>query len=243
VEPLFAEAKDWHGLRRFRLRGLANVNIAGLLIAAGQNLKRFLAATGDGLGPAPCSMWESGGPANAAPAAGDRLPLIGGPTKDQPRHPCRLGYARLFSTRWSFMIPPFDPSGNLPPGVYPATWEEVIKRFGGGLRRQRLIAGFELAMTDLRAAGCRTIYLDGSLVTGKARPGDFDACWDTEGVDWDRIDPVLTTFADARRAQKAKYGGEIFPADAIADIYGTRFLDFFQTDKHSLARKGIVAMT
>ena len=35
VEPLFAEAKDWHGLRRLRLRGLMNANIHGLLIAAG----------------------------------------------------------------------------------------------------------------------------------------------------------------------------------------------------------------
>jgi hypothetical protein len=48
VEPLFAEAKDWHGLRRFRLRGLANVNIEALLVASGQNLKRWLAATGWG---------------------------------------------------------------------------------------------------------------------------------------------------------------------------------------------------
>ena len=54
VEPLFAEAKDWHGLRRFRLRGLENVNIEGLLVAAGQNLKRFLAATGWGRRHAPC---------------------------------------------------------------------------------------------------------------------------------------------------------------------------------------------
>ena len=54
VEPLFAEAKAWHGLRRFRLRGLGNVNIEGLLVAAGQNLKRFLAATGWGRRHAPC---------------------------------------------------------------------------------------------------------------------------------------------------------------------------------------------
>jgi transposase len=54
VEPLFAEAKLWHGLRRFRRRGLENVNIEGLLIAAGQNLKRFLAATGWGRRNAPC---------------------------------------------------------------------------------------------------------------------------------------------------------------------------------------------
>ena len=38
VEPLFAEAKNWHGLRRFRLRGLAKVNGEALLTASGQNL-------------------------------------------------------------------------------------------------------------------------------------------------------------------------------------------------------------
>jgi transposase len=54
VEPLFAEAKEWHGLRRLRLRGLMNANTQGLLIAAGQNLKRFLAATGWGRRNAPC---------------------------------------------------------------------------------------------------------------------------------------------------------------------------------------------
>jgi hypothetical protein len=48
VEGLFAEAKQWHGLHRFRLRGLAHVNIQALLVAAGQNLKRWLRATGWG---------------------------------------------------------------------------------------------------------------------------------------------------------------------------------------------------
>jgi hypothetical protein len=46
VEPLFGEAKQWHGLRRFRLRRLWKVNIEGLLIAAGQNLKRLLSFKG-----------------------------------------------------------------------------------------------------------------------------------------------------------------------------------------------------
>ncbi len=53
VEPLFAEAKAWHGLCQLRLRGLMNASIQGLLIAAGQNLKRFLAATGWGRRLAP----------------------------------------------------------------------------------------------------------------------------------------------------------------------------------------------
>ena len=48
VEPLFGEAKQWHNLRKFRLRGLAKVNTEALLVAAGQNLKRYLAASGWG---------------------------------------------------------------------------------------------------------------------------------------------------------------------------------------------------
>jgi transposase len=55
VEPLFAEAKDWHGLRRFRLRGLPKVNGVALLIATGQNLKRLLSKRGWGRRP-----WPSG---------------------------------------------------------------------------------------------------------------------------------------------------------------------------------------
>ena len=42
VEPLFGEAKQFHRLRRFRLRRLEKVNIEGLMVAAGQNLKRLL---------------------------------------------------------------------------------------------------------------------------------------------------------------------------------------------------------
>jgi len=42
VEPLFAEAKDLHGLRRFRLRRLEKVNGEALMTAAGQNVKRLL---------------------------------------------------------------------------------------------------------------------------------------------------------------------------------------------------------
>jgi hypothetical protein len=36
VEPMFGEAKQWHGLGRFRLRGLEKVSVESLLIAAGR---------------------------------------------------------------------------------------------------------------------------------------------------------------------------------------------------------------
>ena len=53
VEPLFAEGKQWHGMRRFRLRELWRVNCEGLRIAAGQNLKRLLTKRGWGRRPFP----------------------------------------------------------------------------------------------------------------------------------------------------------------------------------------------
>jgi transposase len=53
VEPLFAEGKQWHGMRRFRLRGLWRVNSEALLLAAGQNLKRLLQQRGWGRRPFP----------------------------------------------------------------------------------------------------------------------------------------------------------------------------------------------
>jgi transposase len=48
VEPLFGEAKEWHGMRRFRLRRLWKVNCEALVIASGQNLKRLLNKRGWG---------------------------------------------------------------------------------------------------------------------------------------------------------------------------------------------------
>ncbi len=53
IEPLFGEAKQWHGMRQFRLRGLQKVNMEGVFIAAGQNLKRLLSAKGWGRRPWP----------------------------------------------------------------------------------------------------------------------------------------------------------------------------------------------
>ncbi len=64
VEPLFAEAKAWHGLRRFRLRGAEKVNMQAQLIAAGQHLKRLLSRLGWGQRP-----WPSGAPGVVLPAA------------------------------------------------------------------------------------------------------------------------------------------------------------------------------
>jgi hypothetical protein len=140
------------------------------------------------------------------------------------------------------MIPSFDENGNLPPGIHDASWDEISARFGTTAHRLALLDGLRRALDSLHGAGCRLAYLDGSFVTAKEHPGDFDACWEVQGVDADLLDPVLLDFADRRAAQKAKFGGELFPAEWGADPDGTRFLDFFQRDKNTGNPKGIIGM-
>ena len=104
------------------------------------------------------------------------------------------------------------------------------------------MTGFRAAIENLKEAGCGTVYLNGSFVTSKATPNDYDACWEEISVDPTALDPVLLTFDAGRAAQKAKYLGELFPASIIADAEGLSFLEFFQTDKETGRPKGIVAI-
>ncbi len=140
------------------------------------------------------------------------------------------------------MIPPFDAAGLLPPGVHCASWDQLSDRFANNAWREMLMTGFKAALENLKRAGCRTVYLNGSFVTNKSVPNDYDACWEEAGVDPTVLDPVLLTFDPGRAAQKAKYMGELFPVSIVADTEGLSFLEFFQTDKSTGRPKGIVAI-
>lgn len=143
------------------------------------------------------------------------------------------------------MIPPFESDGNLPPGIHLATWAEVFTTFGSTPHRARLLQGFQAATEILRAAGCRRVYLDGSFVTSKVTPNDFDALGDTTNVDLALLlqsEPCFGDFSNGRAAQKAKFLGEFFPANFREPSCGGLFLDFFQADRQTGSPKGIVAM-
>ncbi len=141
------------------------------------------------------------------------------------------------------MIPEFDSNGNLPPGVHFCTWEEFVERFGTTELRLRLMQGLKMAMEQLWKAGCRTIYINGSFVTSKEDPGDFDACYDDETVDIDYLRtyaPKLLNHYD-RTGQKAKYKGEIFPSNQPVGDYNLNSFEFFQRDRLR-NKKGIIAI-
>jgi hypothetical protein len=67
VEPLFGEGKQWHGMRRFRLRRLWRVNCEALMIASGQNLKRLLQKRGWVRRPFPAKAMAMMPPPNEEP--------------------------------------------------------------------------------------------------------------------------------------------------------------------------------
>jgi len=127
----------------------------------------------------------------------------------------------------------------LPPGVHDATMDEIAEKFATNERRRHLFAGLERGVDALLQAGCKVVYLDGSFVTGKPEPQDFDACWDTTGVDHTRLDPALLDFDNKRERQKKKFGGEFFPSTALADGRRT-FVEFFQTDRYTNNTKGVI---
>ena len=140
------------------------------------------------------------------------------------------------------MIPAFDPSGNLPPGVHSATWPEVRARLGRDAYRRQLLRKVEPALRAFKEAGCVTVYLAGSFVSQKPRPGDIDILWEPHGVDTTVLERQSFVLADgsphARMEQERLFGAEFIPQTVPRD--GLPFLDFFQTEKGTDAPKGIL---
>ena len=139
---------------------------------------------------------------------------------------------------WSFD----SSSGYLPAGVHPMEWGLFVMRFGWNNRRRFLIGGMHRALSNLRSAGCSAAIVDGSFVSAKDEPGDYDLAFDPVGVIGSLVDPVLRRHDDQRKAMKAKYFGDVFPWGAIA-CTKTHLIyrDFFQRDRSGIA-KGVVLL-
>jgi hypothetical protein len=142
------------------------------------------------------------------------------------------------------VIPDFEKTGLLPAGIHWAAWEEVALHFGTNSHRRKLLGGLRRGAEALKVAGCTTIYLDGSFVTTKPLPRDYDACWEMAGVTAPKLDPVFLDSSNQRAAQKRKYLGEFFPAYSRAEgppLY-RMYINFLQVDKETGAPKGIVGI-
>jgi hypothetical protein len=70
----------------------------------------------------------------------------------------------------------------------------------------------------LAVAGATRLYLDGSFVTEKETPNDFDACYDIDALDMAQLPPQLLDMGSPRDAMKSAYLGEAFPSWFIAEV-------------------------
>ncbi len=102
------------------------------------------------------------------------------------------------------VIPEFDENGNLPEGVHDATVEEVRARFAYNPTRQKL---FDAFLEVLQSSKSPEVHLDGSFITTKEEPRDYDMCWESTGVE-----PTgeLREFLKLREQRKERYLGDIF---------------------------------
>lgn len=130
-------------------------------------------------------------------------------------------------------------SGRLPPGIHSMSWSEAEKLLAFNPRRKKLMKGLLDACREFRRAGATSFYVDGSFVTKKPNPSDWDGCYTSAGIDPNLLDPVFLDFSDDRAAQKAKFLGEAFPAETAAVAFGEPYLSFFQQTKNGKT-KGIV---
>ena len=121
-------------------------------------------------------------------------------------------------------------TGYLPPGAHTVTWGQLVDLCGGNSHRLSLLVGLKNALLNLKSAGCKVVLIDGSFVSDKQLPNDYDGAWDTSGVDPNLIDVILLTFDAGRKTMKAKYGGELFPSSGLAEP-GQTYWEFFQTDR------------
>jgi hypothetical protein len=127
------------------------------------------------------------------------------------------------------------------PGIYIVPWSEFVSDYSFSLRRQYLFAGMKRAFIHFKNAGCKRIYIDGSFVTKKVEPNDYDVCWDVDGVNFNLLDPMFhRDLCMGTQKHKLVYYGEFYPAPVIEGGSGLTFLDFFQTDRETGKRKGII---
>lgn len=106
------------------------------------------------------------------------------------------------------MLPEADPvTGFLPPGIHNATWQEVVARFGFNSHRRKLLGGLSVALSNLAGAGCQSILLNGSFVSHKTYPADYDGAWEIQGVDTSLVDAAFFDFRRGRAMMKSRFWG------------------------------------
>lgn len=142
-------------------------------------------------------------------------------------------------------IPDLTSAGCLPPGDHKGTMEELRARFGEGPRRRMLLQQLDYVIDHLILLGVRRVWVDGSFVTAKLRPGDIDVIYEVPiGADvskWGEFSP------QRRKELKNARHVDLWPHPSMQAVRGTHGLrtqtlhDMFSLDRDGRP-KGLVLM-
>ncbi len=144
-------------------------------------------------------------------------------------------------------IPPFNPHGLLPPGIFDCSFAQLQGRFGKfqeSDRRPRLaqrLAEFVAAVQKSRLFD--SLLIDGSFVTAKPAPNDIDLVAVLRpGHDFERDLPMSEYTLVSRALLRRRFGFDVLLAEQDSLLYQT-YVEFFSRVREAPnLRKGLVRL-
>jgi hypothetical protein len=143
------------------------------------------------------------------------------------------------------MIPDFyiyDNIGYLPEGLHNAKWLEFKEKFDFSFKRKKILSGILSFGRLIKQAGGKKIYIDGSFVTNKKIPKDWDGCYCMCELNLSIASTLIQNTNINRTKIKKEYFGDVFAEDCIEASSGLPFIDFFQRIRGTDKKKGIIVL-
>ena len=136
-------------------------------------------------------------------------------------------------------LPAFTKNGQLPPGFYKPSWQEVVDRYGYNTVRRKHLVGVATLMQEMRKNETGdALFLGGSFNSAKEFPNDFDATWRVSGAELKQLSTKAPLLVD-RKLQEAQLGGTLMAT--YPNSPGDGILGFLQTTRDR-QRVGVIIL-
>jgi hypothetical protein len=144
-------------------------------------------------------------------------------------------------------IPPLDENGFLPPGLHPATLDEIKQRFGRfqqSDRRPQLLASLLQLIAATRSSELfEALLIDGSFVTAKSKPNDVDIIAVLRpGHSFERELSIAEYALVSRTLLQRRFGFDVIVAERKSAVYDN-YVEFFSRVREAPdLRKGLLEL-
>ena len=137
-------------------------------------------------------------------------------------------------------LPPFRDDGWLPEGHHSTTWEDIIAVFGGDVesQRSRVLNNLLIWRNAVQQVGLSgLLILDGSFISQKIAPGDFDAIFICDEICESILleDSLAKELTDYQRCKEKGWGDIVTFGESTV----RRFPLFCRLDGFDLDKKGV----